>query len=97
MKLLPLLFIIFSRFCFGQNFEAFWNDQFHKELHVTCSYEDNFCDAICGSLNYCVLEENKCRGCIGTSLPMHHIFSELGRSIRASKDPVSRESILLFI
>jgi hypothetical protein len=81
LKTLILLFLFMSSLCHAQKIDLFWNESFRKELHLTCSASDLLCEKVCSSSSACYLQEGPCRSCVGTSLQMHHIFSEIGRSI----------------
>lgn len=85
------LFVLFLDVCWAQRIEVSWSDSFRKEVRITCGADDLFCEEICSSASACFLEEGLCRNCIGTGLQMHHLFSELGRSIRSAEVVTSRE------
>lgn len=83
---MKFLFFTFFMLCSltatGQSVHTSWNDQFVKEIHVTCSLQESFCYDLCDSFSTCVIEEKTCRSCIGTGLAIQRILSELGRTVR---------------
>lgn len=94
MKRWPVfILLLFSEICRAQISEVHWNDQYQKELHITCSAQEEFCKVICDASSFCVIEEKSCTSCIGSNLPMHHLFTELGRSVRSHLNPVSFDSL----
>jgi hypothetical protein len=98
MKLWSFLFFLFlSKISMAQIMEVTWSDRFQKELHVSCNDHGDFCDSLCGAYSSCIIEEKSCRNCIGTGLQIHHILTELARSVRYQLEPVSKGTILQFI
>ena len=85
MKLLLfILFIITIKSSWSQNIEVKWNNDFRKELHFSCQAQDFFCEKMCQAMSSCIVEEGICRNCIGTGLKLHHLFTELGKTILSS-------------
>ena len=81
-------FLIFLISCtsglHAQVFTINWNENFQKEIMMTCSAEEVFCEKFCSAASTCLFQEGFCRDCIGTSLRLNHILSELGQSIQNS-------------
>jgi hypothetical protein len=83
-----------SQFCFTQTFDVQWNDQFEKELQVSCSAQETFCKHLCHAESFCMVKEKNCTSCVGSSLPMYRLFKELGRTIRSLQTPVSSHLLI---
>jgi len=75
------LIILFPVSIYAQVMELNWTPNFRKELVVTCDGSDLFCESLCEATSQCVIKEGPCRDCIGTSLKINHLISEIGNTI----------------
>jgi hypothetical protein len=82
MRFFIYFFLLFISKLHAQEIEVNWTDSFQKELHLSCHSGAMICEKICDAPFLCTIEEGLCHDCIGTSLKMYHIFSEIGRSIQ---------------
>ena len=82
MKNALILFtILFSGSALSIEMDARWNYKFEKEVVLTCSEDEFFCEDLCESKDKCVIKENVCRDCIGSTPYLTHVFNQLGKSI----------------
>ena len=89
-KLIILIFIFSLNLASAAKIDNRWNAFFNKEVTVTCEYSHEYaqCEEICGDKYYCVIPEQTCRNCLGTSPYMTHIFKEMGK-VYVSRDLVT--------
>lgn len=98
MRMMIVLVTLFiSQLSFAQVVEVRWTDQFRKVLDISCSAGDKSCEALCSSASSCTIEEGYCRDCIGTSIKMNTIISEIGNSIQNSGVKLSSDSFVKMI
>jgi hypothetical protein len=96
MKMIFVFFLLVSQPAQAQIIDVFWSENYRKEIQINCSAGDIFCENVCGVASACYLSEGPCRNCIGTSLQIHHIFSEIGRSIHRT-DMIGAEVLQVFL
>ena len=84
--ILLLLAIGISSSSFAETLQTRWNRFFRKELIITCENEELICSQVCNDKYYCVVKEEICRDCTGTTPYLTNIFKEMGRMyVRAEK------------
>lgn len=66
-----------------------WNSSYKKEVVITCSEDETFCDSVCGKTNQCVIPEAPCTNCIGSTLIMTFYFQEMGRLVQNNTEEVN--------
>ncbi|TDJ07851.1 MAG: hypothetical protein E2O68_03025 [Deltaproteobacteria bacterium] len=76
-----LITILLSGSALSVELDARWNYKFEKEVVLTCSEDEFFCEDLCESKEKCIIKENVCRDCIGSTPYLTHVFNQLGRSI----------------
>ena len=82
MKNAIILFtILLSGSALSMEMDSRWNYKFEKEVVLTCSEDEFFCEDLCESKDKCVIKENVCRDCIGSTPYLTHVFNQLGKSI----------------
>lgn len=81
MRSLIFLFIIIPFSLHAQVLEINWTSGFRKEINVTCEANDLFCETLCNASSQCIVPEGPCRDCIGTSIKMNHLITEIGNTI----------------
>ncbi len=81
----------------GIFFESSWNEKLQKDLIVSCEGKELFCKELCGDNSQCIIPEGPCRDCIGTSLMMTNLLSEMGRTIVNSEVLSDKEEFLNFL
>jgi hypothetical protein len=78
------LFIIISTFLTAQvmafEFKVDWNEKYQKVVELSCNEDITLCREICEDEKSCEFREKACRNCIGSTIQMTYIFSEMGRS-----------------
>jgi len=80
-KTLILLTILFSGSALSIELDSRWNYKFEKEVVLTCSQDEYFCEDLCENKERCIIKENVCRDCIGSTPYLTHVFNQIGRSI----------------
>ena len=65
-----------------------------KEVLLSCSQDEYFCDDFCGVKEKCLIEEEVCRDCVGSSIYLTHLFNNLGKSIVSSGESAQVEDLL---
>lgn len=93
-SLLTLIFFMTSQLHAGFEISPQWSGSYNKELVITCSPEETFCQRLCQNPSTCTQPEEFCLSCIGTSLTMSHLLGELGRTIKASSTEVNSERMI---
>ena len=81
MNILLFLLLVSPITLYAQVMEVNWTRNFRKELSITCDASDLLCENLCEATSQCVIQEGPCRDCIGTSLKMNHLISEIGNTI----------------
>ena len=94
MRAFLIFLICFATGLHAQVLTINWNENFQKEILITCAAEEAFCEKFCSAASSCLIQEGFCRDCIGTSLRMNYILSELGQSIQNSGERIDALSIL---
>lgn len=87
----------FSHELFSQTLDILWSDQFQKEIFFHCRNDDNLCEMLCRDKSFCGFQEGICKNCIGTGLKMNHILSELGKTIKNTKQVFSDTELKEFL
>jgi hypothetical protein len=87
MKNALILFtILLSGSALSIELDSRWNYKFEKEVILTCSEDEFFCEDLCESKDSCVIKESVCRDCIGSTPYLTHVFNQLGRAIVKSDE-----------
>jgi hypothetical protein len=94
MKNLLFLVLFCPLFLHAQVLEVNWTANFRKELNVTCDANDLFCETLCEATAQCVIPEGSCRDCIGTSVKMNYLISEIGNTILNNGHTSDKKMIL---
>ena len=81
MKFSLFLFYCLSISTNAFEIEAKWSSSLNKEIHVTCSREDQLCLRLCSDYHHCLIREEICRDCLGRGLEMSYVQQEVGRQI----------------
>ncbi|MCR9203654.1 MAG: hypothetical protein NXH75_03690 [Halobacteriovoraceae bacterium] len=83
MKILVLLFSLFSVSTYSLHIDTTWTEDSKKYLNITCDGEA-ICEQFCSG-GSCKMQEKVCKNCVGTSIGMTFAFQEMGRSYIATE------------
>lgn len=88
MKVLLTLLIMINT-AGAASFSSSWNKKFEKIVKMSCLEDDSTCERYCNNKTECLIPENVCHNCIGTSVSITYIFSYLGLNLMNSEEKVS--------
>jgi hypothetical protein len=76
--------------------EQKWNYKFEKEIVLTC-LDEYTCSDFCENENSCIKQERYCRDCVGTSLYIQNIYTQMGRIYVNTGEEVLKQDFLEFL
>lgn len=79
------IFLLLSSNIFSIEVKTNFTEQFEKEILLQCSEDEIFCNEICQK-NNCIIKEKICRNCIGNTLELSYIFTQMGKAFTSGEE-----------